>query len=62
MCDVAQSTQLGVSLTASLPLPPPPSPLTCRNFDKINCVKFNAAKCRRYNGELATDAATKNKL
>lgn len=57
MCDKAQSTQLGVSLTASLPLP-----LTCRNFDKINCVKFNAAKCRRYNGELATDAATKNKL
>lgn len=56
MCDVAQSTQLGVSLTASVP------PLTCRNFDKINCVKFNAAKCRRYNGELATDAATKNKL
>lgn len=59
MCDMAQSTQLGVSLTASLT---PPLPLTCRNFDKINCVKFNAAKCRRYNGELATDAATKNKL
>lgn len=58
MCDVVRSTQLGVSLTAS----PPPSTLTCRNFDKINCVKFNAAKCRRYNGELATDAATKNKL
>lgn len=47
MCD---GTQLGVSVAASA------------SFDKINCVKFNAAKCRRQNREHATGVGTKNKL
>lgn len=56
MCD---DTQLGVAAALA----------ASASFHKINCVKFNAAKCRIQNREharssqqLVTRHATKNKL